>query len=73
MKRYHEEKHIIDRRLKENGSRSAFITSPTPGRYRKTHIGCNKAACQLCHPEKYPKRVPTRKEQQAKHDARETG
>jgi hypothetical protein len=71
MKRYHEEKHIIERRLKENRRLSAFFTSPTPGRYRKTHIGCNKAACQLCHPEKHPRRIPTRKEMQARLDDKE--
>jgi hypothetical protein len=67
MKRYHEEKHIIARRLKEN--RHAFdFYAPNPGRFRKTHIGCNRASCQLCHPGKFPKRIPTAKELQAKKD-----
>jgi hypothetical protein len=63
MRRYHTEKHIIARRQKER----QHIYGPDhglaePGRLRKTHNGCNKAACQLCHPEKYPKRIPTRQE-----------
>jgi hypothetical protein len=67
MKRYHEEKHIIGRRCHEN--RKLMHYEPDePGRFRKTHIGCNKASCQLCHPEKYPRRIPTRKELQAKKD-----
>ena len=67
MKRYHEEKHIIGRRRKESKNMHNY-DPPTPGRLRKTHIGCNRAACQLCHPEKYPKRIPTHKEQQAKKE-----
>jgi hypothetical protein len=67
MKRYHEEQHIIARRRAEairlNGGEFG-----KPGRYRKTHNGCNKASCQLCHPEKFPKRTPTRQEQQATRD-----
>jgi len=67
MRRYHQEKHIIERRQKE--SRQFYGYEPDQsGRFRKTHNGCNKASCQLCHPEKYPKRIPTRKEQQAKID-----
>jgi hypothetical protein len=67
MKRYHEEQHIVARR--ERQYVSAHEHSPrTPGRFRKTHIGCNRASCQLCHPEKFPRRIPTRKEQQALRD-----
>jgi hypothetical protein len=67
MKRYHEEKHIIERRREE--ARCAYGWEPNkPGRYRKTHIGCNVAACQCCHPEKFPKRIPTRKEKQSQQD-----
>jgi hypothetical protein len=69
MRRYHEEKHIIARRLKENSAAFCF-DAPHPSRFRKTHIGCNRAACQLCHPGKFPKRIPTRKEKQAKYDER---
>lgn len=67
MKRYHEEKHIIGRRCVEHQSAFHHETD-RPGRFRKTHIGCNRASCQLCHPEKYPRRIPTRKELQAKKD-----
>lgn len=70
MKRYHEEKHIIGRRLKENRSTSSF-NDPKPGRLRKTHLGCNKASCQLCHPEKFPKRIPTKQELQSKKELKE--
>lgn len=67
MRRYHEEKHIISRR-QEQARDSYGGEYKNPGHYRKTHIGCNKASCHLCHPEKYPKRKPTRKELQAKKD-----
>lgn len=61
MKRYHEERHIIERRAQEY--RTAYEHSPRKvGRFRKTHIGCNKASCQLCHPEKFPRRQPTLQE-----------
>ena len=69
MKRYHEEKHIIERRNKE-AQNSQHYEPLVPGRHRKTHLGCNRASCQLCHPEKYPKRIPTRKETQSQHDFR---
>lgn len=67
MKRYHEEKHIIDRRRQE-ARRLYGREYDTQGRYRKTHNGCNKAACHLCHPEKNPKRIPTHKEVQTKKE-----
>lgn len=67
MRRYHEEKHIIDKRMAECRQRYGYDCQK-PSHYRKTHNGCNKASCQLCHPEKYPKRKPTRKELQAKKD-----
>jgi len=72
MKRYHEEKHIIDRRCSE--SRNSHDHTPAkPGRFRKTHIGCNRASCQLCHPEKFPKRIPTLQEIQAQKELKEYG
>jgi len=72
MKRYHEEKHIIERRC--NQAKSAWHYDPNnPGRFRKTHIGCNRASCQLCHPEKFPKRIPTQKEIQAKKELKDYG
>lgn len=79
MKRYHEEKHIILRRIKtaqimvshEYGEWSDANFKPS--RWRKTHTGCNKASCYMCHPEKFPKRILTRKEQQAKNDDRNHG
>lgn len=87
MKRYHEEKHIIERRIKQHrhinaawlefeaSAEAAAANAREAGRYRKTlrSCGCTRARCQACHPEKYPKRIPTRKEQQAKYDEREAG
>lgn len=67
MRRYHEEKHIIAKRMTECRQRYGY-EHKNPSHYRKTHNGCNRAACQICHPEKFPKRIPTRKEQQAKID-----
>lgn len=72
MKRYHEEKHIIDRRAAESKQMWGY-ESKNLSRYRKTHNGCNKASCQLCHPEKYPKRIPTAKELQSKKDLENYG
>lgn len=67
MRRYHEEKHIIARRMAE-WLRIRGHVCKKPSHCRKTHNGCNKASCQLCHPDKFPKRIPTRKEQQAFYD-----
>lgn len=67
MRRYHQEKHIIERR-REEARHAHGGEYCKPGRYRKTHIGCNVASCQLCHPEKFPKRIPTRQELQAQKD-----
>lgn len=67
MKRYHEEKHIIERRMAEWKWLRGF-TCEKPSHCRKTHNGCNKASCHLCHPDKYPKRIPTRQEIQTKKD-----
>lgn len=87
MKRYHAEKHIIENRIKryrqlnaswlEFGTRMEQRGQPLddiePGRYRKSLrcSGCGRSRCQVCHPEKYPKRIPTRQEIQAKLDERE--
>jgi hypothetical protein len=40
------------------------------GQLRKTLRcgGCTRARCQVCHPEKYPKRIPTRQELQSQKD-----
>lgn len=39
-------------------------TSEQVGRYRKSLRcgGCGRARCQVCHPEKFPRRVPTLQE-----------
>lgn len=83
MKRYHEEKHIIENRARMrraiNAAMDVFTNSFSPnrplivhskpeqvGRYRKALRcgGCGRARCQVCHPEKFPKRIPTRQERQ---------
>ncbi len=67
MKRYHEEQHIIERRLREHRNlfddRFRNVNTPA-GAYRKAIrcSGCGRARCQVCHPEKFPRRVPTRQE-----------
>lgn len=70
MRRYHEELHIIARRMAE-WFRISGQVSEKPSHCRKTHNGCNKASCQLCHPDKFPKRRRTRKEIQAMRDFKE--
>jgi hypothetical protein len=80
MKRYHEEKHIVESRLRKYKQLSGYLGPqndqyvPKPGRFRKSLrcLGCGKARCQLCHPEKYPKRKPTRKEQQVNQDFKQS-
>ena len=74
MRRYHEEKHIIARRIKTAQIMVGHVYGEwsdanfKPSRWRKTHTGCNKASCYMCHPEKFPKRTPTRKELQNKYE-----
>lgn len=75
MKRYHAEKHIIENRAKQRRRLDAAFGvnpeyAPEPGRFRKALrcSGCTRARCQVCHPEKYPKRIPTRQERQDYHD-----
>jgi hypothetical protein len=79
MKRYHEEKHIIESRVKTykrlagcfGPDDNKFV--PDVGRFRKTWrcSGCRQSRCYVCHSDKFPKRIPTRKEQQAKDDLKE--
>jgi hypothetical protein len=72
MKRYHEEKHISEHRVKIYKQLGGYMDPedaqyvPNTGKFRKTLrcSGCGRARCQLCHPEKYPKRIPTRQERQ---------
>ena len=73
MKRYHEEKHIIESRVKTykrlaghfGPDDNKFV--PDVGRFRKTWrcSGCRQSRCYVCHSDKFPKRKPTRQEQQA--------
>jgi hypothetical protein len=77
MKRYHEEQHIIDSRFRKykqlSGDPLDTRFLPDAGRFRKSIrcLGCGRARCQLCHPEKFPQRIPTLKEQQAQYDWRD--
>lgn len=76
MKRYHEEKHIIENRIREYKTLAGHLGPddnkyvPVAGSFRKSRrcSGCGRARCQVCHPEKFPKRIPTRKEQQSFYD-----
>ena len=77
MKRYHEEKNIIQKRerlYRQINAAWLELSAPDPvkpGRYRKSIRcgGCGRARCQVCHPHKFPKRIPTRQEIQASKDA----
>jgi hypothetical protein len=72
MKRYHEEKHIIETRVRDFKKLAGWLNEtfnhymPVIGKFRKARrsVGCGRARCQVCHPEKYPKRTPTRQEKQ---------
>lgn len=76
MKRYHEEQHIAAHRVKLYKQLGGYLGPahdkyvPDTGRFRKTLrcAGCGRARCQVCHSEKFPKRTPTRQEQQAQRD-----
>lgn len=79
MKRYHEEKHIIESRVRQYKQLGGYLGPqhdkyvPAVGRFRKTVRcnGCGRARCQVCHPEKFPKRIPTMKEQNTQYDWRD--
>lgn len=79
MKRYHEEHHIIENRVQLYKRLGGYVGPPDNqyvpdvGKFRKALrcSGCGRARCQLCHPEKYPKRIPTRKEKQSNYDFRD--
>jgi hypothetical protein len=72
MKRYEEEKQLIKTRIKQykliggyaGPQHDQFV--PSAGHFRKTLrcMGCGRSRCQLCHSDKYPKRKPTRQEQE---------
>jgi len=76
MKRYHEEKQLIENRAKEykrlaghfGPDDNKFV--PDVGRFRKTQrcSGCRQSRCAMCHADKFPKRKLTRKEQLATRD-----
>jgi hypothetical protein len=73
MKRYHEEKHIIESRVQMYKRLGGYLGPqhdkfvPDVGRFRKTWrcSGCRQSRCYVCHSDKFPKRKPTRQEQQA--------
>lgn len=79
MKRYHAEKHIIENRVARYKQLGGYMGPPhdryvpAAGKFRKALrcAGCGRASCQICHPEKYPKRIPTRQELQARRDFNE--
>jgi hypothetical protein len=74
MKRYHDEKHIIEnrvrlyKRLAGHAGPDDNKYVPIVGKFRKSIkcSGCGRARCQVCHPEKYPKRTLTLKERQVR-------
>ena len=73
MKRYQEEKHIIAKRVQQYKQLAGCLGPddnkyvPAVGRFRKTMrcSGCRQSHCYVCHSDKFPKRKPTRQEQQA--------
>lgn len=77
MKRYHEEKNILENRTKLRRHLLWSLSGKWPeveaGRFRKSLrcAGCTRARCQVCHPEKYPKRQLTIKEQKSNYDFKE--
>lgn len=64
MKRYHEERALMERRAKEYMTFGPGPKGNEPGRFRKRKpFDCGKSRCWLCSGEaKYPKRKPTRQE-----------
>lgn len=82
MRRYHEEKIMMEQRAKKwrqlhiglgyTGPAVGGVYVPhfETGRYRKTLrcAGCTRARCQVCHSEKYPKRIPTKHELRTQKD-----
>lgn len=76
MKRLENERAIAKSRQKLwqqlNGTTNCAYTPPV-GVFRKAKRagGCSKVRCQLCHPEKNPKRLLTRKERLYGYDDRQ--
>ena len=76
MKRYHEEKHIVTRRVKQFKQLAGHLGPqdnkyvPTIGKFRKTQrcAGCRQSRCYMCHSDKFPCRVPTKQERLALQD-----
>ena len=68
MKRYHEERALMERRAKEYMTFGPGPKGNEPGRFRKKKpFDCGKSRCCVCNGElKYPKRKPTR--QEIKHE-----
>ena len=73
-----DEKLLIAGRAKLHSRLTAWMGAPqgrfaTVGRYRKSLrcYGCGRSRCQLCHPEKFPKRVPTLREKLVDKDLRD--
>jgi len=59
--RRHLDDRVIQRRARLWKAIHPHSDRPS-GLWWKSGIGCGKTRCQLCHPEKYPKRIPTRQE-----------
>ena len=69
--RRHTSKNIVKQRARARLHRNSEGSVPDLmdlGRGWKTHMGCNKGGCTICHPEKRPKRVPTLDEMRADHE-----
>ena len=66
--RRHTSKNIVKLRARARLHRNSDGSLPDLldlGRGWKTHMGCNKGGCTICHPEKRPKRVKTMAEAKA--------
>ncbi len=75
MQRYHAERTLMRkraslRRMSDVASGLPSVAEPPAGRFRKALRcgGCRRTRCQLCHYEKFPKRIPTRREIQTASD-----
>lgn len=62
MKRWQDDRSHHLRELRRHRD-SSCSSQATPGRFRKRKArDCGHAQCPMCHSDKFPRRIPTRRE-----------
>lgn len=72
MKRYEEERKIMQRRYSENKNFKGGYTNKKAGHFRKRHfLDCGNSRCHVCHSDKFPIREITTQEKLAELELEE--